>query len=201
MNNMKIIDFPKIECPFVRTGEPYLVTPQINEGYEWVFEDEVIAVDKIDGTNVCLYYENDKLGGIANRTTEKTFLTLKQTNWESYCLEGINNCLRRGWGEYLKNGYNYGELIGEHINTNRHQMQGHLFVPFEYLKKYCCWHSWEQNKYPKTFESISEWFKTIPSLFNQRMKLPDILTEGLVFYHKDGRVAKIRRSMFHWFYD
>ena len=43
--------------------------------------------------------------------------------------------------EGLEDGDYYGELIGEMFNGNRHQIQGHLFVPFSYLKKHCFWKS------------------------------------------------------------
>lgn len=37
---MKIIDMPKLKSPFVRKeiDGVYQVTPEIEEGYEWVFE-------------------------------------------------------------------------------------------------------------------------------------------------------------------
>lgn len=194
------IDYPKIQAPFRRQGEPYLVIPEINPDYEWVFKDAgVSAIDKIDGTNVCLFVENGTITHCANRTTEGKLLDIKASKWECALSEGITACLKRGWGEYVKEGYNYGELIGEIFNDNRHQIEGHLWVPFEYLKKKCAWHSWEENKYPKIYEAISEWFKTIPSLFNKKLKLPDIMAEGLVFCHPDGRLSKLRRDMFPWY--
>jgi len=53
--NMKIRDMPKIESPFIRKeiDGNYIVTPEIAEGYEWVFEDDsVMAIEKLHGTNV-----------------------------------------------------------------------------------------------------------------------------------------------------
>jgi len=68
-----LTDFPKIQCPFVRktfkvnkddfkqhgrqlqlrAPEVYLVTDEINPGFEWVFDDpDTIAVEKLDGTNL-----------------------------------------------------------------------------------------------------------------------------------------------------
>ena len=41
--------------------------------------------------------------------------------------------------------------------------------------------------------------KELPSLFNQRLKLPEIQAEGLVFYHPDGRMAKLRLDMFDFY--
>ena len=73
-------------------------------------------------------------------------------------------------------------------------------MPFSYLARKCHWRSWIKNQYPKDFESLANWFKDLPSLFNQVQHLEDIKAEGLVFYHPDGRrQAKLRRDMFDWF--
>lgn len=192
-------DFPKLFSPFVRKGEPYIVTPEIDPEVAWVFEDGVLAVDKLDGTNVCIRIENGQVVEVQNRATPKKLLHIRQTGWEKMCTDGITNAIERGWLAKYEDGEYFGELIGPKVNGNRHQMQEHLFVPFRYLQEKCVWHSWSTNKYPKTFEAISEWFKTMPSLFNQRMKLPEIMAEGVVFTHPDGRCAKLRRDMFDWY--
>ena len=70
-----IPNFPKLECPFVRKNykvdiedfkkyghelqlrEPkvYLVTPEVNPGYEWVFDDpNTFAVEKQNGKHTWL---------------------------------------------------------------------------------------------------------------------------------------------------
>ena len=50
MIHPQIVDFKKIKSPFIRAhnerGE-YIVTPEIEPGYEWIFEDGVRAVDKL----------------------------------------------------------------------------------------------------------------------------------------------------------
>lgn len=54
---MEIKDMPKLESPFVRKeiNGNYIVTPEIAEGYEWVFNDDtVMAVEKLNG---CLHYQ------------------------------------------------------------------------------------------------------------------------------------------------
>ncbi len=201
-NNIPIKDFPKLECPFKREidDDRYIVTPEIKEDYRWVFKDAgVRATDKIDGTNVCVYIENGNIAQITNRKNLKNIFTVKkQTKWEGACLEGLAKAIQKDWMRDFEDGYHYGELVGELINSNPHKLQGHLWVPLVYLRDHCRWHTWEANKYPKTYEAISEWFKNMPSLFNQKMKLPEAQAEGLVFYHSDGRMAKIRRDMFPW---
>jgi len=125
-------------------------------------------------------------------------LNINASKKECAVLEGINNAISRGWLKDLPDGDHYGELIGEIFNGNQHKVIGHLFVPFAYLKKHCFWKSWSQRRYPRNYNSISRWFEELPSLFNQRMKLDDIRAEGLVFYRKNGTMAKLRRDMFDW---
>jgi len=204
MENNTIQDFPKLHSPFIRKtiNDDYVVTPEIDPDYKWVFENpDVMAIDKIDGTCVSLIIKDNKISRVFNRTNEKFIFSIKgQTKWEGACMEGIAKAIQKGWLKNLKEHQIFGELIGEIFNGNRHQLKGHLFVPFEYLKTRCFWKSWVQNKYPKTYESISAWFKDgLTSLFNQRLGLPEIPAEGIVFYHPDGRKAKLRRDMFDWY--
>jgi hypothetical protein len=194
-------NFPKLYSPFVReqTKKGYLVTQEIDEDCLWFLEKGVMAVDKIDGTNVGIKIENGEIKRIFNRDTEKFIFNINQSKWEGACMEGLAKAIQRGWLKGMEDGDYYGELIGEIFNGNRHKLQGHLFVPFKYLLNHCFWKSWVEDRYPKDFDTISEWFEDLPSLFNQRMKLPDIKAEGLVFYHKDGRMCKLRRDMYSWY--
>jgi hypothetical protein len=54
---------PKIESPFIRKeiNNRYILTQDISPGYEWVFEDkDVMAIEKLHGTNVCKYGINGR---------------------------------------------------------------------------------------------------------------------------------------------
>jgi hypothetical protein len=200
-----IKDFPKLQTPFIRKmiNGHYIVTPEIDPEYDWVFKAEgVRAADKLDGTNICLLIEGGKVARIFNRKNEKRLFPLSTTltRWDGALLEGLAGAIQKEWLKDLPDGDYYGELIGELFNGNPHRLNGHLFVPFRYLAGKCHWRSWIKNQYPKSFNAISDWFKEIPSLFNQAQKLPDVKAEGLVFYHPDGiRMAKLRRDMFDWY--
>lgn len=198
-----IKDFPKLYSPFARKmiDGRYVVTPGIDPKYAWVFTDEgVKASDKIDGTNICLRIKGKKIERVFNRMNEKFIFPpgTTETRWDGACMEGIARAIQKEWLKGWTDGDYYGELVGEILNGNPHQLQGHLFVPLAYLRDKCHWRSWIKNQYPKDFQTIFEWFKELPSLFNQRMKLPEVKAEGLVFYHPDGRMAKLRRDMFPW---
>ena len=70
----------------------------------------------------------------------------------------------------------------------------HLWIPFEtYAQKHLSYKSW--GKYPKDFNTISEWFKELMPLFNliqhgKDGELMNNFVEGIVFTHPDGRMAK-----------
>ena len=205
MNNTEspVRDFPKLRSPFVRKtiDGAYVVTPEVDPDLAWVLVDPgVLAVEKIDGTNVCIRISKGRIDRVFNRLNEKDiFRAAPGTRWEGACLEGIAKAIQKDWLKDLGDGDHYGELAGDLINGNPNKLQGHLWVPFQYLKLRCHWKTWVENKYPKTYESISGWFRQLPSLFNQRLRLPEIQAEGIVFYHPDGRMAKLRRDMFDWF--
>lgn len=199
----EVINFPKIHSPFVRVDskEGYKCIDKITPGYEWVFEDtSVIAVDKLHGTNICCIFMNGVLQSVDNRTQRLISNPVISTDWktvECRAVRGVMNTLGKGWIEKGFTGRVYGELVGPTINGNLHKLHDHYFVPFDYLKKHCKWNSWSANKYPKTYESIKEWFEHLPSLFTNRItKSISSIGEGIVFHHPDGRLAKLRRDMF-----
>jgi hypothetical protein len=99
----------------------------------------------------------------------------------------------------LPDGLHFGEVIGPRVQNNHYQMTEHLWVPFAtYCKPNLRYTSW--GKYPKDFQTISDWFRySLHSLYFQRHNPGQkVFAEGVVFYHPDGRMAKLRRNMFDW---
>lgn len=192
---------PKIECPFVREviDGNYIVTPKIAEGYEWVFGDEkVMAIEKLHGTNVSIIIENGVVSAIFNRGERIPFIN----KGKSYITEGVLNSFSKGYVDLLGDGQHFGELIGEKVNGNPYKIQGHLWIPFEtFCQKHLRYKSW--GKYPKDFNTISEWFKELIPLYASMVQGEEGrksgYVEGIVFTHPDGRMAKLRKDMFDWF--
>lgn len=210
IDNMKIEknikDYPKLESPFVRKeiNDEYVVVDEVNEGYEWVFEDEnVKAVEKLHGTNVSVLIEDGHIIGSWNRKNRVPYYS--DDGGDQYIIEGIHEALKRGYIDELPDGQHFGELIGEKFHNNPYDIDGHIWIPFKRLKRTCAYKSW--GDYPKTFESISEWFKNnlIPlwyvkfhgMSFDEAMN--EGFVEGIVFHHPDGRKAKLRKDMFGWY--
>lgn len=202
---IKVMDMPKLESPFVRdfVDGDYVVTPQIAEGYEWVFNDDSVeAIEKLHGTNVSVIIKHGTIVAIFNRTERIPFFN----KGKKHIIEGVLNSYSRGMLDPLLDGQHFGELLGPKVCKNKYNLDGHLWIPFEtYAKKHLRFKSW--GKYPKTYEAISEWFKNLMPLYNimcNGKKVPEeekmnLFVEGVVFTHPDGRMAKLRRNMFPWF--
>lgn len=202
MNQIKIKDMPKLECPFIRRemDESYIVLPEINAGYEWVFEDEnVMAIEKLDGTNVSILIQEGVIIAVFNRTERIPFFN-KGKKWLT---EGVLNAYEKGYMDFLSDGQHFGELIGPKVNGNPYKLKEHLWIPFStFCQKHLKYKSW--GKYPKNFETLSNWFKDdlIPlysCMIQGEEGRKKGFVEGIVFTHPDGRMAKLRRDMFDWF--
>lgn len=196
---MKIKDMPKIESPFIRkeiNGE-YILTDEIAEGYEWVFEDDsVMAIEKLHGTCVSIIIEGGTVTQIYNRTERIPFIN-KGKEW---IIKGILNSKVRGYIDKLGDGQFFGELIGPKVNGNPYKLKEHLWIPFDtFVQKHLRYKSW--GKYPKDFKTISEWFKNdlIPLYASMQGDRENGFVEGIVFTHPDGRMAKLRCDMFDWY--
>lgn len=227
---MLLSDFPKIHCPFVRKlysvnkedfdkygsqfqlrkPEVFLVTPQINPGYEWVFEDpKTIAVEKLNGCNVkILVDEQGTLLQVQNRKNLiDVNLNMFNLKGKYEFLEGLLIASDKG---NIKTGEQCGELLGPRVQGNPYGLIRHEWYPFltksiESLK-YKSFH-----KYERTYENWSSWFKDYLFSLYYRKRRPkdkeeDIFAEGIVFYNfkrkEQGLTyrAKLRRDMFDWFY-
>lgn len=202
---IKIKDMPKLESPFVRKlndKNEYLVTPEIVEGYEWVFEgkeDEVLATEKLDGTDVSIVIENGIITSIWNRTNRIPFFC----KGKMFIVKAIMESFEKGYVE-LPDGQHFGEVVGEKLNGNPLKIKGHIWIPFNtYCRDKLSYNSW--HKYPKTFENISNWFSLpiseggIFSLFLRKRGI-EAKPEGIVFHNlKTGQMAKIRLDMFKEF--
>ena len=205
-------NMPKLESPFIRKeiNGRYICTPEIAEGYEWVFNDtDVRAVEKLHGTNVSIIIERGRIVSIWNRTEEIPFFNKSKC----YIVRGVIEAYERGYCD-LEDGQWFGELIGEKLQGNPYGIKGHLWIPF---KTYCWEHLYYKSwgKYPKDFVTISNWFKELMPLYSWKIhgkgngtswtdesgvKHPHFV-EGIVFTHPDERMAKLRKDMFSFWYE
>jgi len=239
MTETRFPDFPKLECPYIRKNftvdseyfkmygskynmrspQVYLCVDEVNPGYEWVFEDEdTIAIEKLNGTNIGIEMQNKRLISVQNRQNVVDINQIVGGRWEY--MSGIFMAAEKG---YIKpEGVQYGELIGPKLQGNPYGLDRHLWYPFDQSLISLKYNSW--GKYPKTFQVIQDWFQyKLLSIFYQKwnkihlfskneegstmMILNIPLAEGVVFYNlrrreqgKEWR-AKLRRDMFPFFYE
>jgi hypothetical protein len=190
---------PKIESPFVRKmiDGRYLVTPEIAEGMEWVFEDEsVMAIEKLDGTCVSIVVEDGYISSVWNR--KNRILPFSKGN--EHIIESILEAMKRGYTD-LSDGQWFGEVIGEKVNGNPYKIKGHVWIPFKtFTEEHLRYKAW--GKYPKDFDTISAWFRDdIFSLLHRMWNQSKTFPEGVVFVHPDGRMGKLRRDMFSFWFE
>ena len=155
---LHIKDMPKLESPLIRTlneKDEYLVTSEINQEYSWVFEggeDEVLATEKLDGTDVSIVIENGMITSIWNRTTRIPFFC----KGKEFIIEGVLEAFQKGYAD-LPDGQWFGECIGPKLNGNPYKLEKHIWIPFNtFCREHLAYKSW--HKYPKTFENIIDWF-------------------------------------------
>lgn len=219
-----LTDFPKIECPFVRkiflintedfkkhgsmlklrAPEVYLVTPEVNPGYEWVFDDpETIAIEKLDGTNVKLKTENGRLIALQNR--KNVLDPLQIMKGKSFIIEGIFMSIQKGY--VVDNQEQAGEVIGPKLQGNPYRLDQHIWYPFEKAIQHLRYKSFHHHE--RTFENLNAWFKDhLKSLHHSKRVGHEnsIFAEGVIFYNLKRKaenkkyMAKLRRDMFDWFY-
>lgn len=227
--------FPKVQSPYNRSENSsgnYVVSDSMNKDLSWVFEraEEVEAVEKIDGTNVAVYVDDGVIVDASTRIGDRSmnYVNPYVHQDKRYVVRAIQNSVGRGYTDDLNEGWNFGEVVGPHMQENPHELEKDLFIPFEWLRRKCEYRSY--GDYPTDFESISEWFENgIFSLFHSKMHGTDFdqasvrndtFVEGIVFVHPDfdgvirskdlntfqheefgtstHQLAKLRRDMFTW---
>lgn len=226
--NIVLSDFPKLYCPFIRQTfkinseqykeararfnlrrpEVYLVVDKINPGYEWVFDDEdTIAVEKLNGTNIKIKTENGRLSAVQNR--KNIIDPLQIMGSQGFIMEGLFRAIDKGY--IKKDGEQAGELIGPKVQANPYKLDYHLWYPFDKAITSLSYKSFYEHE--RTFDNWSSWFKDwLFSRFYAKKsakigKDDKIFAEGVVFYNlkrkSQGKVwmAKLRRDMFDWYYN
>lgn len=221
---MKIYDMPKLESPFEReeVDDKYVCIPKIKDEFRWVFTDESIAVDKIDGTNVSVWIRNYRPFAIMNRLNE---IDIWRKNGSRY-LSGVVEAIDRHYFSPLtcEDGGYFGELIGPKIQGNPYNLKTHLWVPFSYMVGHYYLRFWpEFIKEIKgksdfaIFDEVDELMKAYWSPYkrakriqgniediNKNIGFEGLAGEGVVVYRKGyendySKCCKIRRDQFDWY--
>ena len=221
-----LTNFPKIECPFIRQTykintddwkkhgrklqlrEPkvYLITPKVIPEYEWVFDDDTIASEKLNGTCVKLLTENGRLTSLYNR--KNPIDPLQIMKGKTFIIEGIFRAIQKGY--IGKDGEQAGEIIGPKVQGNPYHLNNHIWYPFSKAIKHLAYRSFHEHD--KNLDNWSIWFKDyLVSRFVSKRKQKDdygdVMAEGIVMYNlkrkEEGKIyrAKLRRDMFAFYYE
>lgn len=214
---LKLHDHPKLECPFSKEtiNGKHQCVPKIHDEYRWVWTEDCIAVDKLDGTNVSVNIVEGKVKFILNRSNIIDI-------WKSgkWFYEGVRNAIDRNYiyPEQYADEQIFGELIGPKMQGNPYKLEEHLWVPFDYLKEKYAYKFWsdvvEQCKGKpdqEIFDITSETFKGLWSIYKRQHGIKSEVTEkstfensmaaeGIVFYNaKTNEKCKLRRDQFGWY--
>lgn len=216
--------FPKIESPFDREDQDgeYVVFDSWNVDPAW-FKGSTIAVEKLDGTNCAVWLESGQVQDVFTRMGDKSMNYVhpypSDTN-HGRIVAAVRNSVQAGYFDGLAEGYHYGEVIGPKIQDNPHEVDEHLFIPFQWARENLRYKSW--GEYGQDFEDLSAWFKDgLFSLFYAHYHGTDLdaasvsngtFCEGVMFTDRtvphsytfevrpeSENFAKLRRDMFKWY--
>jgi len=214
---IEIIDMPKLSCPYEREtiNKTYQVVPKLKPEFEWIFTDDCLAVDKLDGTNVSVVVGDNQIKNIYNRTARINIW--KSKDW---FYNGVRHSIesKNFNPDFLNDGQYFGELIGPKIQGNPYQLEKPRWVPLAYLQKKYHYKFWngvvlketkDMNEQDK-FNYVSDTFKGLWSLYKRQRGIKGevdeatdfsgLAAEGIVFTNiKTGDMCKLRRDMFSWF--
>jgi len=109
----------KKPCIKSELNNHYVVTPEIDLDFKWVFEDDtVMAIEKIDGANVSIMIKDGEIISILNRKNHVPFFS----KGNSVIIKGLLNSFDRGYCD-LADGQHFGELVGGRINGNLYNLE------------------------------------------------------------------------------
>ena len=173
---------------FTKPGNP--ITPEYNDGTEWVVNGEGVATRKYDGMCCMVRYKRlykrhevkpGKTAPLGFELVATDPDTGKQYGWvevgwgseDKYFLEAIEKHGADPDTVSLPDG-TY-ELLGPKVQGNPENFKSHL------LKKHSL--ATEYDDVPIEFEALKQW------LTNKNV-------EGIVWHHPDGRMVKIKKKDF-----
>jgi hypothetical protein len=183
----------KIPMLFVRdwNGNRALVTQEVTEGCEWVLAGEGRPTRKRDGT-ACLWLDGKlwkRYDAKAGRNAPAEFMPAQPDpdpetgHWPGWIPvgEGPEDRWHRdalSWGWWGQEGHTY-ELVGPKVGSNHDGYSEHVL--FE--------HGYDDSGRPDNIALARE----ARTFTDVREALARLQYEGIVWWHPDGRMAKIKR--------
>lgn len=163
------------------------VTDDINPECQWVFDGEGIATRKIDGVNVKIL-NGLPMMRVKPASADYTEAEYTRTMNDKYVLAAFASLLplpyRSTDGYWLHDGVY--EAYGEGIRGNAEKVEGYHMTRLASANNDPCSfdHALVIHGVPRSYRGLMGYFAT-----------HDI--EGIVFHHRDGRMAKIKTKDFY----
>lgn len=197
----------KVNCVFVVDRVTGMATRQVNEENKWVLDGQGIATIKHDG-EACMV-RNGALYRRWNRTLQKQFVKLWKRDPKSFV-----------WDEYMFKPIPEGAIACEN-NPAKITLHWPYWIPVLsgnenvfFNEAFCKKSTWEDG----TYELVGP--KVLHNMYNLsshelrrhgdcvvdikdysfdglRCFMEDLDSEGVVWHHPDGRMAKLRRDHFN----
>lgn len=195
-------DMPKLQSPFKRAlvDGRYVLTTQRDPFMEWFFNSKnLMAVEKLDGTNVSIVIENSTIVRAYNRMNPIPVYSNHRL-WEGI----LNSCkheLLIDSISTLPDGQHFGELIGPGIQENAMNLKEKLWVPFNTFGRDKLTYAFPTEL---KFEDLEWWMKnSVRSLLFEKLHGDKtVVPEGVVFHDTvTGEMAKLRSDMFQFWYE
>jgi hypothetical protein len=174
----------KIPTLFVRDFEhdPRRLTREVHPDCKWVIDGEGTPTRKYDGT--CVMFDGERWWARREvkpgKSTPAGFVELEHDD-ETGKTVGWEPAGQSSFAKHLVDAIGYSdaepgtyELVGPKINGNPEQMDCNALVPHGEL---------ELDDVPRDYDGLAEWMQTCP-------------WEGVVWHHKDGSMAKIKKRDF-----
>ncbi len=181
----------KIPTIFER-GEGFKVMDRPRADCDWVFKDEGVATEKLDGTNIRVTVRSGEVVRVEKRRNPSKVQKKKGIvdGWyvdadeyassDRWILDAVTGTDTGLWPD----GEHPCEALGPRIQGNPLDLESHICVPFNMEVP-------DFGAVPRSYDSLRETLSALESRY-----APGHLAEGIVFHHPDGRRAKIKRKDF-----
>lgn len=164
-----------------------MITPEYNEGTDWVLNGEGVATRKYDGTSV-LIRDGKMLKRYELRPGKVAPADFEEVDFDETTGKKVG-WVQVGWGsedKWFREAVNGGdpdhvdmpagtyELVGEKVQGNPENFPNHMLVKHSKAEVF-------HPAPPTEFEALKSW-------------LLDKDIEGIVWHHPDGRMVKIKKK-------
>lgn len=173
--------------------ERFSVIAKYKPECDWVKNGEGIPTEKIDGTNIRVTIKDHKIIAVEKRRNpnrkekeqgvQPRYVPASENDpsdkWIFACVKNFEpDKYKLKDGQYPCEAYGH-KIQGDPLKIGTNKLYFFTVNPQKFINV------------PLDYNNLKDYIKTLYSAFNLK-----VLAEGIVFHHKDGRMAKIKRKDF-----